>query len=54
MEKPCKTIYEVIENEYFQESEVFTKEFLKFCDDHPNETQFIHKKTKKYTQKIGL
>ena len=34
----------MIENEYFQDSEVFTKEFIEFSGNHPNEPQFIYKK----------
>ena len=51
--KTGETIYEVIRIKKIQESEVFIKEPLKYCQDLPNEPQFIPKKIRKGIQTIG-
>ena len=53
--KKWKNIYEVIENDYFDESKVkFTKQFLTECETECNVPQFIPHKVKKKIQKVGL
>ena len=35
------TIYEVIEEAYFEESDIFPNDFIKKCKDNSNEAQFV-------------
>ena len=40
-EKQWRTIYEVIEEDYFEESGIFPDDFIKLCKDNANESQFV-------------
>ena len=55
MEQIWKTIYEVIDEKYFDENEVkFHKYFLTECKSELNVPQFVPLKIKKNIQQVGL
>ena len=55
MKNPQKIIYEVIEDDYFDESNVkFLEQFLTKCITEFNIPPFIPREVKKKTQQVGL
>ena len=47
-----RPIYEVIEEAYFKESEMFSDDFMKKCKDNDNEAQFIKLEVKNYIEQM--
>ena len=53
--QPWRTIYEVIDDDYFEKSDVkFPKTFLIKCNKQFNEPDFILVKVRKYIQQVVL
>ena len=44
---PLSCIYFVIEEDYFEESDIFPDGFIKQCKDNENEAQFVPLEVKK-------